>query len=135
MLSLFFSCYLGSIEDNGWTDGWMEGEMEGGMGGMEIFLRMYVVFVLFIGGVQIFKVYIFVYFILRRGFFFLMGYRKDDVIVLGWGVRRRKRVGSYLYGEVGDEGFFRQFYLEGGFLYSFSFVDYSVGDDRVGKSG
>lgn len=131
----FSSCHLGSTEDNGWTDGWMEGEMEGGMGGMETPLRMHVVPVLPTGGAQTPKAYILAYLTSRRGPLFLMGHRKDDVTVLGWGARRRKRAGSHLHGEVGDEGFLRQLHLEGGLLHSLSLVDHPAGDDRVGKSG
>lgn len=63
------------------------------------------------------------------------GHRGDGVAVLGWGRELRRRAGRHLHGEIGDEGFLGQLHLEGNFLHSVSSVDYTAGDNRVGKSG
>lgn len=46
-----------------------------------------------------------------------------------------EEVGRHLHGEVGDEGFLGQLYLEGRFLDSIGSVDHPAGDNSMSKSG
>lgn len=116
--------------DKGW-EGWRDRRMSGGM---EMSLRMHEV-----SGESLW------FPVLPTGGVHTPHIRKRASLPVeaqgGWchsagsGNKLRRRAGRYLHGEIGDESSLGQLHLEGGLLHSVSSVDYTAGDNRVGKSG